>query len=171
MTNLEEFRNNAIAKGLCQNYTNMWSDDKSKLQLFKLACDANAVEFMAKSYSEGWGLSSEYITDKFKAYINGKYICEYKNDKGNGYNSTILCKYEEEVFNVNTTLLCVLESDVQLKIDGYHICKIYIAGNSHIDIKLGEKSICYVYVYGEEPMITGDKVTLKRFMKGEEYDG
>lgn len=36
---------------------------------------------MAKSLSEGWGLSPVFISDKFKAYINGKYICEYENKK------------------------------------------------------------------------------------------
>lgn len=169
MIDLQQFKKNALARGLCENYTSMWSDEKGKRQLFELACDANSVEYMAKSLSEGWGLSPDFISDKFKAYINGKYICEYKNNKGHGYTSTMLCNFEEETFEVNTTLLCVLSSKTQLYIKPNHLCKIYIAGESYIDLKLGENSMCYLYVYGGEPMITGDvtdkKVVVKRIME------
>lgn len=169
MIDLEQFKNNAIARGLCENYTEMWSDEKSKRQLFELACDANSVEYMAKSLSEGWGLSPEFISDKFKAYINGKYICEYKNDKGHGYTSAMLCDFEGESFEVNTTLLCVLSSKTGLHIKPNHLCKIYVSGESYIDLKLGENSRCYLYVYGGEPMIIGDvtdkRVVVKRIME------
>lgn len=172
MIDLKQFKNNAIAKGLCENYTDMWADNKSKKQLFELACDSNAIEYMAKSLSEGWGLSPDFISDKFKAYINGKYICEYKNAKGNGYTSAMLCQYSKELFLVNTTLLCVLECETTLDIAPFHVCKIYIAGNSIIDIKIPESSQAYIYVYGGEPMITGDinikNVFIKRYMDGKE---
>lgn len=69
MIDLKQFKNNAIAKGLCDNYTNLWDDNKSKKQLFELACDVNSIKYMAKSLSEGWGLSPVFISDKFKAYI------------------------------------------------------------------------------------------------------
>lgn len=172
MIDLQQFKKNALARGLCENYTSMWSDEKGKRQLFELACDANSVEYMAKSLSEGWGLSPEFISDKFKAYINGKYICEYKNDKGHGYTSTMLCNFEEESFDVTTTLLCVLSSKTQLYINPNHLCKIYISGESYIDLKLGENSRCYLYVYGGEPMITGDvtdkRVVVERIMEEEQ---
>lgn len=157
-------------RGLCENYTAMWSDEKSKRELFELACDANSVEYMAKSLSEGWGLSPDFIADKFKAYINGKYICEYKNSKGNGYDSAMLCKYTEDEFQVKTTLLCVLDSDTKLVISPFNVCKIYIAGKSIIHLSVPDTAVCMVYVYGGQPLITGDatkkNVELKRYKEG-----
>lgn len=172
MIGLEEFRNNAIARGLCENYTHMWSDSQTKYQLFKLACDANSAEFMAKSFSEGWGLSTDFIEDKFSSYINGKCICEYKNKKGNGYTSTMLCKYFNDSFEVNSTLICVLDSKTILTIPDRHFCKIYLSGDSQIEIKLGECSRCDIYVYGGQPLLLGeldiDRVIIKRYMDGKE---
>lgn len=172
MIGLEEFRNNAIARGLCEGYTHMWSDSQTKYQLFKLACDANSVEFMAKSLSEGWGLSTDFIEDKFGSYINGKCICEYKNKKGNGYTSTMLCKLCKDSFEVNTTLLCVLDTKTILDIPDYLFCKIYIAGDSQIEIKLGECSRCDIYVYGGQPLLLGDldkdRVKIVRYINEKE---
>lgn len=169
MIDLEQFKKNALARGLCENYTSMWSDEKGKRQLFELACDANSVEYMAKSLSEGWGLSPEFISDKFKAYINGKYTCEYKNDKGHGYTSAMLCEFIENTFEVDTTLLCVLSSKTDLIIKPNSLCKIYIAGDSMINIKIGANSRCYLYVYGGNPLITGDvtnpRVIIERIME------
>lgn len=173
MIDLKQFKQNALLHNLCKDYTSRWSDDKSKRQLFELACDVNAIEYMAKSHSEGWGLSTDYIYEKFLSYINGKYICQYWNEKGHGYSSALLCKYPDRYYNMTQTLLCVLDSDLEIGIRPYHFCKIYISGNSHIHISLGEESKCIIYVYGGEPMLTGDvldekKVTIKRIMKEED---
>ena len=172
MIDLKQFKNNAIAKGLCDYYTNMWADGKSKRQLFELACDVNSIKYMAKSLSEGWGLSPVFISDKFRAYINGKYICEYKNEKRGCYTSTMLCNYDKDSFYVDTTLLCILESKTALDIKPNHICEIYVAGNTYLDIKVGENSKVYLFVYGGEPLIIGDidkdKVIIKRYIDEKE---
>lgn len=167
MIDLKKFRENSIARGLCQGYTDMWDDDKSKRQLFELACDPNSVKFMAKSLSEGWGLSPEYIADKFRHYINGKYICEYKNGKGNGYESAMLCMYNEKEFIVNTTLLCVLSSNTTLEISPRHICEIHVAGESNLHIEMGENSQCYIYIYGSNPVVSGDLTNKRLIIKRE----
>lgn len=172
MIDLKQFKDNAIAKGLCDNYTARWANGKSKRQLFELACDVNSIKYMAKSLSEGWGLSPVFISDKFKAYINGKYICEYKNEKRGCYTSEMLCNYYKESFYVDTTLLCILESETALDIKPNHICEIYVAGNTYLDIKVGENSKVYLFVYGGEPLLTGeidkDTVIIKRYMDGKE---
>lgn len=169
MIDLTQFKKNAIERGLCEDYTAMWSNDKSRKQLFELACDANSVDYMAKSLYEGWGLSPEYISDKFKSYVNGKYICEYENDKGHVYTSTMLCQFNEDRFEVTTTLLCVLESKTSLVIKPNSLCKIYVAGDSAIDISIGANSRCYIYAYGGDTLITGDvinpRVIIERIME------
>lgn len=170
MIDLKQFRNNAISHNLCEKYAEMWSDDKSKRQLFEMACDANGAEYMAQSLSEGWGLSTDFIEEKFKAYINGKYICRYFNARGNGYDSAMLCRYKEKKFNLETTILCVLDSDTKIHVAKNNICRIYVAGKSYIHIILEEESKCEITVYGGEPMITGEvdsnRVRIKRIMKG-----
>ena len=176
MIDLRQFKENAIARNLCDKYAEMWTDNKSKRQLFEIACDTNGAEYMAESLSEGWGLSTEFIEEKFKSYINGKYICKYKNSKGNGYDSAMLCKYNESQFEVNTTLLCVLDSETDLHIADNHFCRIYVAGKSYIHIVLGDESGCEIIAYGGEPMITGDvsdkkSVRIKRIMKGGKDNG
>ena len=70
MIDLEQFKKNAIERGLCQGYTDKWTSEKSNRELFEIACDANGAEFMAASVAEGWGVSPEYFAKKFKAYIN-----------------------------------------------------------------------------------------------------
>ena len=174
MIDLKQFRKNAIARNLCDKYAEMWTDKKSKRQLFEMACDVNGAEYMAQSLSEGWGLSTDFIEDKFKAYINGKYICKYFNEHGNGYDSTMLCKYKEKRFDLDTTLLCVLDSETEIHVSQNNICRIYVAGRSYIHIVIEEGLACEVIVYGGEPMVTGDvdnrKVMIKRIMKGEKDD-
>jgi hypothetical protein len=175
MTDLKQFRENSIKRSLCEGYTDKWSEHKTKRELFELACDSNAVSYMAQSISEGWGLSPQYISEKFKPFINGKYICEYKNAKGNGYSSAMVCEFNENAFDVSTTLLCVIDSNTTLKIADYLICKIYIVGKSQINIELGQNSRCYLYIYGGDPLITGDvinpNVIIERYMGKEESNG
>lgn len=170
MIDLEQFKKNAIERGLCQGYTDKWTSEKSNRELFEIACDANGAEFMAASVAEGWGVSPEYFAKKFKAYVNGKYICEYKNDKGHGYTGAMLCEYNDDNFEVSTTLLCILDSNTDLKIKTNHFCKIFIAGDSRIDISIGANSRCFIYVYGGSPLITGDvinsRVIVERIMPG-----
>ena len=54
MTDLKQFRENSIKRSLCEGYTDKWSEHKTKRELFELACDSNAVSYMAQSISEGW---------------------------------------------------------------------------------------------------------------------
>ena len=56
MIDLKQFKNNAIAKGLCDNYTNLWDDNKSKKQLFELACDVNSIKYMLSLFPKDGGL-------------------------------------------------------------------------------------------------------------------
>lgn len=153
MIDLKKFMESAISNGLCEGYTDMWMNKKDKKSLFDLACDANGVSYMAESYSQGWGLSTDFIAENFKQYINGRYIAEYKNGKGNGYTSAMLCLYKDKSFEVTTTLLCVLDSRTELKIAKNNICEIHIAGDCKIKVTMGAGSMVHIYAYGEEPTV------------------
>ena len=84
MTDLKQFRENSIKRSLCEGYTDKWSEHKTKRELFELACDSNAVSYMAQSISEGWGLSPQYISEKFKPFINNsiRKVCQIDFESG-----------------------------------------------------------------------------------------
>lgn len=141
----KEWLSNIIENGaLCGNYTDKVNDAKSKLQLFRLCCDANGANFLMEMQEKGLPLPYETITTDFASYINGRYVAEYKNEKGNGYNSCIYCCHERETIFVDTTLCSVLGYTGRIVVARNNFAKIYLDKNCDVQIELQDGARCIV---------------------------
>lgn len=139
-----EWIENIIKNGaLCGNYTDKVNDAKSKLQLFRLCCDANGANFLMEMQEKGLPLPYETITKEFASYINGRYIAEYKNEKGNGYTSKLYCCFDGNPIEVDTTLCSVLGYSGSIIVKKNNFAKIYLDKNCNVTIALedGAKAI------------------------------
>ena len=65
MIDLTKFRENADERGICEEYSEKWADCVSKKQLMDLALDINGTIYLCNAIANGWGLSPEFIEDKF----------------------------------------------------------------------------------------------------------
>jgi hypothetical protein len=132
-----EWIENIIKNGaLCGNYTDKVNEAKSKLQLFRLCCDANGTSFLMEMQEKGMPLPYETITKEFASYINGRYVAEYRNEKGNGYTSKMYCCFDEDTILVDTTLCSVLGYTGRIVIAKNNFAKIYLDKNCDVQIEL-----------------------------------
>ncbi len=140
-----EWIENIIKNGaLCGNYTDKVNGARSKLQLFRLCCDSNGANFLMEMQEKGMPLPYETICKEFASYINGRYVAEYRNEKGNGYNSMLFCCFSGEKININTTLCSVLGCVGRIVIAKNNFAKIYIDKNCDVQIELQDGARCIV---------------------------
>lgn len=142
---LSRFRHNAELKGVCGEYSAAWDSCIGKKQLFDLACDVNGADYLCGAIAQGWGLSPQYISEKFSHYLNGKYICKAKD-----YTSQIYCQYKGDMI-CDTTLLVLIDCDIEVQIPRFHFCEIYVTGNSKVSL-VGQGS-AIVVGYGSDDKI------------------
>lgn len=132
-----DWLNEIISKELmCDEYVNKVGDARSKKQLMDYVLDAKGSEWFQEMEAKGCGLSYEEITKSFASYINGRYVAEYRNEKGNGYTSTLYCCFSGEKINVDTTLCSVLGYTGRIVVTKNNFAKIYLDKNCDVQIQL-----------------------------------
>ena len=132
---------------LCDVYKDKALDAKSKVALMKLCLDANGCSYLCEMQAKGYPLSYETIEKEFKAYINGRYIGEYKNDKGNGYTSAIYCNVDD--VEVNTTLSVLMGCNCDVWVGNNAFVKIYADSNTKIALHRPVTSRCFIECWGD----------------------
>ena len=133
---------------LCGNYTDKVMKAKSKLQIMNCVLDANGINFLCEIQEKGLPLPYETICKEFANYINGKYIAEFKNEKGNGYTSSIYCCYDNRDITVQTTLCCIMGGTHYIHIKENDFVKIYADKNTELVITCPDSSRCIVETWG-----------------------
>lgn len=121
---------------LCGSYIDKVNDAKSKKQLIDICFDANGINYLCEMQEKGMPLPYETITKEFASYINGRYVAEYRNEKGNGYTSTLYCCFSGEKINVDTTLCSVLGYTGRIVVTKNNFAKIYLDKNCDVQIQL-----------------------------------
>lgn len=150
-------------KHLCDAYTAKLCASHSKKQLMDLVLDANGVNFLMEMQEKGLPLPYETICKDFGSYINGRYVAEYRNEKGNGYTSVLYCCHDRETIFVDTTLCSVLGYVGRIVIAKNNFAKIYLDKNCDAQIELQDGARCIVeYWKGAkvEVLNMNDKVQL-----------
>lgn len=149
---------------LCDVYCEKVDNANSKLALVRCCLDANGINFLQEMQAKGMGLAYETILTEFKSYINGRYIAEFKNEKSNGYTSSIFCCYfESDTIEVTTTLISLLGCKSKVKIANNDFVRIYADKNCELDIICPSSSRCIVeYWHGAKISVidNNDKVEL-----------
>lgn len=162
MVGLKQFRENARLDGLCSEYSLKWDNCKSKKALMDVCLDAKGIDYLCDSIAKGWGISPDIISEKFKAYINGRYVYENK------YTSTLFCQYKGEI-ECDTTALTLVECDVDVFIPEYHICEIYATGKTNIHLHGNGRVVVIAYGNADDVVVTKESEHLqyKRIQKKE----
>ena len=142
MKMLQAFREAAKSRNLCDKYSEMWDNCKSKKQLFDLATDSNGIPYICEAMVEGWGVTPDFISEKFKTFINGGYISQH-----NGYTSAMYVeKFFIEPLVANTTNLIVMACEGVVDIPENVVCNLFIVNSN---VVVSGSGVCYVKEYGE----------------------
>lgn len=146
---------------LCAEYHKRLVLAKSTRQIMDIVLDCNGVSFLQEMQKIGLALPYEVITSKFGGLINGKYIADFKNEKSNGYTSTLYCCFQGEI-EANTTLLSLLGCKATIYVKPNNVVKIYADKNCDLNIACPSSSKCYVYYWGDkEPEYSGEIKMIK----------
>lgn len=161
----KEWLNKVIVSGnLCDEYATQASQSKSKTSLMDIVLDANGVSYLCEMDSKGFALPYETILSEFKSYINGRYVFTKKNDKGNGYTSTVYCCYSDsDSILITTTLTTLLGCNTDVVIKDNDFVRIYADKNCQLRINCPVTSRCIVEYWegaNVEVVDNNDKVEL-----------
>lgn len=148
---MARFLNNARERNICDGFRSRLDACQSKKQYFDVAMHAQGVPVLCRSMADGWGLSPKYIAEKFRSFVNGKYISEQ-----NGYESEMYCLYKGDI-KARTTLLAIVSSDVTVEVPARHICKIHAVDSI---IRMFGDGECHVYTHGKCDVKSDGKVKL-----------
>lgn len=129
---------------LCDEYCDKVDNAKSKLELVRCVLDANGSSFLQEMQAVGFQLPYDVICNIFRSYINGRYKAEFKNEKGNGYTSSIYCCYAEDELLIDTTLTTMLGCNTDVYIRPNDFVKIYADKNCELHISCPDSSRCIV---------------------------
>lgn len=149
MIGLEEFRENSKFHDICDIYSERWDLCGTKEDLFCLACEVQGALYLAKSVSEGWGISPEAICGSFPEFINGKYIAHLTNSKGGEYDGQMFCMAKGRV-ECGTTVCVVIGSDVEIGIDKNSVVYVFMDRRSRVRISCPESSRVIVETYSKD---------------------
>lgn len=162
MVSLDEFRENARAHGVCEEYGGRWSGCVTKKELFDLACEVQGMLFLVKAVSEGWGISPEVIVKEFPRMINGGYIARVETKRGKHYGSQIICRYDEPSFVCDTTVCAVIDSHTTITIAKNIGCLLFVDKASEIEIICPDSGRVKVETYSDKVTTNNkDRVKIK----------
>lgn len=159
MTTLEQYRKNAGEHNLCSEYVNIWDSCKSKKEVVDMGLGAKGIDYLCDTIAKGWGISSDVISERFKSFINGKYVSQQ-----DGYTSKLYCNYNGNIF-ADTTIVGVIDSDVEIEVKDFNICEIYVTGKCHIIAKGNGRAVFICYGNPNDIEISFQNKAFKRINK------
>ena len=148
---------------LCKTYCDKVYKAKSKTELVRCVLDANGSSFLQEMQAVGSPLPYDVICSVFRSYINGRYVAEFRNEKGNGYTSKMYCQHQEPI-TVDTTLCSILGCKCDVVIKKNNFAQLYVDSESDIRIFLEEGAQVLVDIWNGAQVSTNDdkrtKVTI-----------
>ena len=159
MIDLEQFEKNAKKDNLCSEYTKKWENCKSNKQFFDMGTSSKGLDYLCDSIAKGWGLSKEVLLERFKPFINGLYV-----NQCDGYTSCLYVGYNMEL-KIDTTLVGLIDCDIDIEIPEYQIAKVYCTGNNKIRVSGKGELIFICYGSKGNTRIEGTCGNMKRIDK------
>lgn len=146
----KEWLNSVISSGnLCNEYKDKALNAQSHLSLMRLVLDSNGSTYLCEMASKGFMLPYEVICTKFNNYINGKYIAEYRNEKGSGYSSCIYCCFSAiPGVRIQTTITTFLGCKTNVWVEENDFVKLVADSNCELFINIPDSSRCIVECWG-----------------------
>ena len=165
MITLEDFLENAQVEGICDEYRDRVVNCGSKKQLMDMALSAKGADYLCDAIAKDWGVSPSEISKRFAPYINGRYTL----DNGN-YESVMYCQYNGSI-ECKTTLLTLIECNIEVEVPEYHACYIYACGKCNVRIKGKGEVIVVSYGNKDDVVLTPDKDIRCKIVCKKERDG
>lgn len=146
---------------LCAEYYGKVRKSVSNKQLVDICLDSNGISYLCEMQAKGIALPYEVITKRFGSFINGRYISEHKNERGNGYSSCIYCCFQGNI-KAETTLITLLGCNVTVNVNPNHIIQVYADKNTELKICCPETSKAIVHYWGNvRPKVEGNVELIK----------
>lgn len=164
MVTLEDFLENAQVEGICDEYRDDVVNCGSKKQLMDMALSVKGADYLCDAIAKGWGVSPQEISKRFAPYINGKYTLD------KGYTSTMYCQYNGSIV-CETTLLTLIECNIEVEIPEYHTCEIYACGKCNIRVKGKGQVLVVTYGNPDEVVLKPDMDIRCKRLRKKERDG
>ena len=164
MVTLEDFLENAQVEGICDEYRDRVVNCGSKKQLMDMALSAKGADYLCDAIAKGWGASPSEISRRFAPYINGKYTLD------KGYTSTMYCQYNGSIM-CKTTLLTLIECNIEVEIPEYHTCEIYACGKCNIRVKGKGQVLVVTYGNTDDVILEPDMDIRCKRLRKKERDG
>lgn len=150
MIEIDELKHRVEVHGMmCERYGNIWNSCQSRKQLFDMAASAQGSETLCRAIAEGWGLDVGYISDKFRHYINDRYISEQ-----DGYTSKMYADFCEPMI-ADSTLVIIIGCNSSIEIPDNTVCEVKLVNSS---VTFTGNGICNVKTYGDCSVIYKDNV-------------
>lgn len=143
MNTIDDFKNNAISRGLCSVYADKWDNAQNIEQLLRLGLDINGCSYFIESIIDGFGVSKETIYKLGFPYINGKYIFDFKNSKGNGYDTELYVLCNDKI-DLRTSNLVIIDCESIITIKPYCVSNIFISESDYSKISLEKEKTSLV---------------------------
>lgn len=157
---LENYLNEGRRRNvLCKKYDEMLADADTVREFFDAALGVQGIEFVCKSVRDGWFLPPSVVFQTFGRVINGQYT-----HQGPGYTSKMYYRFKGGVL-ADTTAICVIESNIGIKVPRNKNVRIYAAGECKIRI-IGEGGAKIVF-FGDESGLSlecCDKLVEKKYV-------
>lgn len=164
MIDLEQFIKNAQVEGICDEYRDSVVSCVSKKQLMDMALSVKGADYLCDAIAKGWGVSPKEISNRFSRYINGAYVLD------NNYTSTMYCQYEGSIV-CETTLLVVIECNIEVEVPQYHICEIYACGKCNIKVKGKGQVLVVTYGNPDDVVLEPDMDVRCKRLRKKDKDG
>lgn len=145
---------------LCDKYCEKVDNARSKLELIRCCLDANGANFLQEMQAAGFALPYEVVCNVFRSYINGRYVAEFRNEKGNGYTSKMYCQHQESIL-VDTTLCSILGCRCDVVVKKNNFAQLYVDSESEIRIILEEGAQVLVDIWKGAQVSTNDEKRTK----------
>ena len=168
MDSLMEYYKNACIGDICSEYKALWrgcGQDNEKL--IRLALNQQSQPHMMHYSYMGKGLTKEYITERFKDYINGRRTLE-NCDMVSGYTYQLFVDYNgivDVTSDVTTFMYC---DDVTLVVPITKCPVIYCGCKTKMHIVANGYNTLKIYLFDESTVTIDDtdndsKVTVFRY--------
>lgn len=157
----KEWIENIIDSGyICGEYADKAIAASSKKKIMDIVLDVNGSSFLQEMKAKGAALPYETIEREFSAFINGRYVAEFRNEKGNGYTSKMYCQHQEPIL-VDTTLCSILGCKCDVVIKKNNFAQLYVDSESEIRIILEEGAQVLVDIWKGAQVSTNDEKRTK----------
>ena len=136
--NILQLKEETKRRGLCEEYSRIWDAASTEDDIFSLACSVKGADYICSAIHNGYFLNKEELATLLHKYANGKKISKQK-----GYTTVLYC--EDSHITANTTVIIAVYGKYNITIPEGHICQIFAAGNTELNINSQGKAVLINY--------------------------